>query len=202
MVNYTFISKKKYDLINLQSYLNNVFFNSNITVNSINYHYDDNELIFNLSDNLDSSGFYLLQNSIKNYSLSNITVINKVYKPENIIIDKIIENSPVFKNIKNWTYPGYNIKKLDNIEFKSYLKENYLNEHLNNNNFNYSVRLLDVTNKKILGSGTYNNYIETENKFLLSNLNSTKANLELQLQKNTSAGYYIELNSLTFNYIL
>jgi hypothetical protein len=202
MVNYTFISKKKYDLINLQSYLNNIFLSSNITINNINYQYDDNELIFNLSSNLDSSGFYLLQNSIKNYSLSNINVINKVYKPEIIIIDRIIENSPVFKNIKSWTYPGYNIKKLDNIEFKSYLKENYLNEHLNNNNFNYSVRLLDVTNKKILGSGTYNNYIETENKFLLSNLNSTKANLELQLQKNTSAGYYIELNSLTFNYIL
>jgi hypothetical protein len=201
MVNYTFISKKKYDLINLQSYLNNIFFSSNITINNINYHYDDYELILNLSSNLDTSGFSLLQDCIKNYSLSNVSIVKKIYKPETIIINRIIENSIMFKTIKSWTCPGFNIRKLDNIEFKSFLKENYKNEYLNNN-FSYSVRIFDITNYKVLGSGTYYNNIETENKFILTNISNNKANLELQLQKNTSAGKYIELNSLTFNYIL
>jgi hypothetical protein len=198
---YTFISNKNYDLVNLQSYLNQKFTNSNIEITGIIYDSKDYELTINISSNLDSYGYSLLENSIVNYSLSNTTISKIIYEPELITTGKILEDSICYKTVKTWIYPGSDYRNLGKIDLSCYLKENYINEYMNSN-YSYSVRLMDVTNNLILGEGIYKNHIELDNSFLITNLNKNKAFLELQLQKKCELGNYIELNSIIFNYII
>jgi hypothetical protein len=189
------------DIQKFEDYINNLLLqyalNSNLTPSSnlnLSSSKDDSTNIVNLnfSSELTSEQYAIITQAISTY-IEPPTDEN-LYRTTPYILNNICVKSTDFRTINNFLYSGtlYN-EKLAKIKVSGRI-------NTTNSNAYYSLKVIDITNNKIMGSNSFYNTEFAYGTIPLSNIPSSLATIEIQGQK----GYYgdhFEINGIQLVYI-
>jgi hypothetical protein len=163
------------------------------TIQSITFESSNNYLDIVFSSDLELSEKTILDNLINDYTNPLNPII---YKP--VIINSVLlqSNNSVWTRLCEWVDNG--IRVLDNITINSRLQPN---NDIENPDFKYFIRLVDITHNVVLGVSEYTNIENIINTISITDfaLNSNSL-IELQVKKN-APGITIDILAVIANYL-
>lgn len=129
---------------------------------------------------------------------------NTVYPREPVIqmFQKCHTNQKEYTVLLSWIndLSFSNMRSIKKVSVKSYVLPGY-NDNLTSSNMTYSLRVYDLTNRRLLAEGTYSNQSPALNTMTLSNLSLTTLT-ELELQGKVGAvGSNLVIESLLLQYV-
>lgn len=147
-----------------------------------------NNINIYFSESLNNNDTARLNNIIKNHDP---TIIPKGTNVMNISVPINRLTNTIYTTIITFVYPGMKNMNVTNIKVISKLES-----HGNS----YDVKIIDITNNKVIASNNFNNISELVNDMgNISNLDENESILELQAKINGSAIAYIKNLNIYFD---
>lgn len=168
---------------------------------------------------LDVSGNVNVRNSLLVYETvyaSNVQGIGTISAQNISSCNMVFRNEPsmqTFEPVKvtydtyyktfSWIYRGAepSIRLVNNVYVQSHLYTGCnVSAYLQDANFGYDLRVMDITNNTILSQQGFSNSSPAIQTLTLSNLQPVNCTLELQVRKK-SFGEYVSIDALTLGYL-